>query len=149
MKQSSTQSKTYNAHGGEENLLLLPSALAETSDNLPRASRAQRVAERNGAAADVHLAVVNLERVLAVDCHAGESLVQLDNVDVVDGNVELAQKLGNGNRGANTHDAGSQAGNGGTNKLGHNGLAKLNGLGTLHEKDGRSCNLRELDIRQQ
>lgn len=100
----------------------------------------------NGTTANVHLCVVDLQLVFAVDGHAGESLVQLDNVAVIDGNLELLQQLGDGNGWANAHDARSETGNGGADELGHDRLAELDSLRTLHEEDGSSWE--ELAVKQ-
>jgi hypothetical protein len=85
---------------------------------------------------DVKLRVVDLQHILAVHCHGSESLVQLDEVDVVDVKVVLGEELRDGNRWANTHDSGSKTGNSRANELGDDGLAELERLGPLHEKHG-------------
>lgn len=124
-----------NAHCRDQNLLLLPSALAQASDNLSCTCAAQWMPESNGTSSWVHLLPVQLERISAVNSHASEGLVQLEDVDVVNGQSVLAQKLGHGNRWTDTHDARCETCNGGADVLGENWLVKLEGLAALHEKD--------------
>lgn len=114
-----------NAHGGQQDLLLLPSALAKTCDNLPSTGAPKRMSKGNGATTNVHLGVVDLQLVQAVNRHAGKSLVQFNDVAVVDCDVELLQKLRDGQRWADSHDAGSETSDSSADELGHDGLAKL------------------------
>ena len=77
---------------------------------------------------------------LAVDGHAGESLVDLDDVDIgLEVQVEFRQELGDGDGGADAHDAGRDAGHGGADELGEDGLLQFEGFGAFHEKDGGRC----------
>ena len=79
--------------------------------------------------------MVDLQHILAVHCHGSKGFVQLDEVDVVDVQVVLGEKLRDGNRWADTHDSGCKTGNSRSNELGNDGLAKLERLGSLHQKD--------------
>jgi hypothetical protein len=135
-KQTSHTHTSTNAHTGEQDLLLLPPALAQTCDNLAGTCATQRVAERDSAAPDVELVVVDLEGLEAVDRHGGESLVELDEVNVVEGKLELVEELGDGDRGTDTHDPRGQTGDSGADVLGEDGLAEGLGLGALHQQDG-------------
>ena len=126
---------TY-AHARQEDLLLGPPALAQARHDLAGAGGAERVAQRDGAALGVHLGPVELEGVAAVDGHAGKGLVDLDDVDVVDGEVVLLQELGDGHGRSDAHDARRQARDGGADVLGYDRLAELDGRGSLHEQDG-------------
>src|SRR3954447_24037137 len=69
-----------------------------------RAGGAQRVAHRDGAAVDVDLLVVQVE--VAHEAHGdrGERLVDLEQVDVVDGQAGLGQRLAARGGGAGEHD---------------------------------------------
>jgi hypothetical protein len=92
------------------------------------------VTKRDSTAPNVELVVVDLQCLEAVHCHRGESLVKLDKVDIVECEFELGEKLGDGDRGTDTHDPGWQTGDGGANVLGENGLAESLGLGALHQE---------------
>lgn len=92
--------------------------------------------QRNSSTPDVHLRVVDLQGVEAVDGHGRESLVDLDEVNVIEGKAELGEQLGNGDGWADTHDAGSETSDGGADVLGEDGLAELLGCGALHHQDG-------------
>lgn len=127
-----THTRAY-AHGGQEDLLLLPARLAQTSHNLPRARASERVAQRDRSTADVHLLGVDLQLVQAVHRHGGERLVELDQVDVVDREVELVQELGDGDGGADSHDPGRETRDGGADEFGENGLTQLLCFRALHE----------------
>lgn len=95
------------------------------------------MAQCDGSAPDVHLRRVDAEDVCAVDGHGSESLVDLDDIDVVlKIEVELAQELGDGEGGADAHDTGGNAGDGGTTEFGKDWLVHLLGGGPLHEEDG-------------
>ena len=70
------------------------------------AGHAERVAEGDGAAVDVQLVVADAE--LAGGGHhlGGERLVDLDEVDVIDGHAGPAQRLADGLDRAEAHDLG-------------------------------------------
>jgi len=142
-KETSHTLTSSNTHAGQKNLLLLPSALAQARYDLSSASGTKGMAESDGTAADVHLGVVNVELIQTVDGHAGKGLVELDDIDVIDGDVVLGEQLGDGNGRADTHDAWSKAGNSGADELGHDGLAELLGEGSFHEENG-SCAVGDL-----
>jgi len=135
-----------NAHTGEENLLLLPPALAQTGDDLARTGAAERVTQRNSTSPWVELLVVDLECLETVYGHGSEGLVKLDEVNVLEGDVELGEELGDGDGRADTHDPGWQTSDGGANVLGEDGLAELLGSGALHHEDGSGtvCELRRV-----
>lgn len=137
-KQTSHTLSRTNTHARQQNLLLCPAQLAQTGNNLSRACSAERVAQGDGAAAGVHLGPVEGELVAAVDGHAGEGLIDLDDVNVGEGEVVLGEQLGDSDGRANAHDARGQAGDGGADVLGDDGLAELDGRGALHQEDGGS-----------
>lgn len=88
--------------------------------------------------AGVDLSGVNLELLNAVNSHGGESLVELEEINVVDSEAELLEELGDGDGWADTHDAGRKTGNGGAAELGEDGLAELLSGGALHEENSSS-----------
>ena len=70
-----------------------PLHLVHQLDGEDGARRADRVAERDGAAVDVRLLRVEAQRRAARRRDRGERLVQLDEVDLVDGQVRLFERL--------------------------------------------------------
>jgi hypothetical protein len=93
------------------------------------------MAERDGAAADIHLLVRQAKFVFAVYGHGGESFVQLDDVNVADAEVEFRQQLWDGDAGPNAHDPGCEAGDGGADEFAEDGLSEFDGTGALHQED--------------
>lgn len=134
-KQTSHTHSCTNTHARQEDLLPCPPALTQTSDNLSCSSRAKRVTQGNGTSLGVHLGPVKTQLITAVDCHGGEGLIDLDNVNIGQAQTVLGEKLGDSDAGTDTHDTRSQTRNGGANILGHDGLAELDGGGALHEKN--------------
>ena len=124
-----------DTHGCQKDPFLLPSTLAESGDDLASAGGTERVAESDSAAANVHLAMVNIERVEAVHSHRRERLVQFDDVNLIDADIVVPEELGDGDGRANAHDAGCKTGDGRANELGHNGLTEGLGHAALHEQD--------------
>lgn len=92
--------------------------------------------QRDGSTPDVHLRGIDAELLRAVHCHAGERLVELDDVDVREAEAVLAQQLGDGERGADAHDAGRQPRDGGADVLGEDGLPHGERGGALHQEEG-------------
>ena len=126
-----------DAHTRQQHLLLLPPALAQTRADLPGARGSERVTQRDGPAPNVHLGRVDAEDVDAVDGHGGEGLVEFDEVDVVlEVEVEFGQELGDGEGGADAHDAGGDACDGGAAEFAEDGLVHLLRRGAFHEEDG-------------
>src|SRR6476661_4089010 len=68
------------------------------------AGGAQRVAHRDGATVDVELLVGDVEVLLELQHHGGEGLVELEQVDVIDGQAGTVQHLLGGRGGAGEHD---------------------------------------------
>src|SRR6266536_851750 len=95
-KQTSHTLSSTNTHTCQQDLLLLSSALAQSSNNLSCTSGTQWVTKSNSTTTRVHLLVWQFQGVFAVDSHGCESLVDLNDVTVIDGDVVLAQKLGDG-----------------------------------------------------
>lgn len=101
--------------------------------------------QRDSAAAHVHFRRVDAKDVGAVDGHGGKSLVEFDEVDVgLEVEVEFGQEFWNGEGGANAHDTGCDAGDGGAAEFAEDGLVHLLRRGTFHEEDGSGW---ERDVR--
>ena len=124
-----------NTHTRQQDLLLRPSRLAQDRRDLSRARRAQRVTQRDRATSHIYLRVVETQHVDAVDSHGCKGLVDLEEVDVVLGQVEFVKEFGDGDRGADAHDARGEAGDGGAAEFGEDGLAEFDGFGAFHEED--------------
>ena len=128
-----------NTHACQKHLLLGSPELTETRHDLPCASGSEWVAEGDGTTTGVHLGVVKAgDVVTAVYGHGGEGLVDLDNIDVGEVKVDLGEELGNGDAGADTHDAGRKASDGRVDIFGEDRLAELICGRSLHENDGGS-----------
>jgi hypothetical protein len=128
-----------DAHARQEDLLLLSPCLTQSGNDLPGASGTKRMTQSNSATTNVHLGVVNLECVQAVNCHGCKSLVQFNDVNVVNLEVELAEKLGDGDGWANTHDAWCKTSDRRADELGEDGLAEGLCHAALHENDCSSA----------
>jgi hypothetical protein len=137
-KQPSHSLPRTNTHTRQQDLLLLPPALAQSRNDLSCTRSAQWVTKRNRSSSGVHLLVWQLENVFAVDGHGGKGLVDFDDVAVVDGDVEFCEELGDGDGGADTHDTRGKTGDGDADKFGEDGLAELDCTGAFHEEDGGS-----------
>jgi len=110
-------SATYT-HRSDEDLLLGPPGLAQDCADLPRTGCAEGMAEGDGAASGVDLCVVEAEYVQTVDSHGGKGLVDLEDIDIVLGKLELLQELRDGGGWADTHNPGWDTSYGGTAELG-------------------------------
>lgn len=139
-KQPSHALSSSNTHASNQNLLIRPLRLVQHSTDLSRSRSSQRVTKRNCTTARVHLSMVQTEVVQAIHRHRGECLVDFEDVNVVLGQVELAQELGDRGCRSDTHDTGRDTSDSGAAEFGEDGLVQLNGLGAAHEKDGGSCN---------
>ena len=86
-----------NTHTRQQNPLPQPPGLAQTRNDLSRTRRTQRMPERNGSSPRIHLRGVDLQHILTINGHAGESLVDLDDVDIgLEVQVEFRHELGDG-----------------------------------------------------
>ena len=94
------------------------------------------MSQRNSATPRVHLLAGQAKSLPAVNSHASESLVDLNDVDVVEGDVVDGEEFGDGDGGADAHDAGGETGGGGGDVFAEDGLAELLGGGALHEEEG-------------
>src|SRR5713101_8331754 len=77
-----------------------------------RAGGAQRMAERDGAAVEIGPALVDAEFAHAGDRLRGEGLVDLDDVDVLDGEAGALQRLLRRRHRADAHELGRATGDG-------------------------------------
>src|SRR3984893_4747111 len=73
------------------------------------AGRAERMSHRDGAAVDVHLGVVEIERLHVAQHHRRERFVELDQIDIVDGHAGLLEHLAGDVDRAGKHDRGLRA----------------------------------------
>src|SRR5690606_8798179 len=94
---------------------------------------AEGVADGDGAAVDVQLLQRDAEVAVGGDHLGGERLVDLDQVDVVDGETGAAQRLLRRLDRAEAHDLGGEAGDTGGDDPGQRGQAELAGLGVAHD----------------
>ena len=79
--------------------------------------------ECDSASTDVHLRWVNAKDIGTVDSHRSESLIELDDIDVVlEIEIELAKELGDRERRTDAHDPWGDASNCGTAEFGHDWL---------------------------
>jgi len=124
-----------NTHASQQHFLLLPPALAKTCDNLTCTRATKWVTQSDSSSPNVQLLMVYFQCLEAVDRHRCESLVDLNKIDVIEGDVELGEELGNSNRRADAHDAWWQTSNCGTDELREDGLAKLLGGGAFHQEN--------------
>ena len=97
------------------------------------AGHAERVADGDGAAVDVELVPRDAEVLGRRDDLGGERLVDLDEVDVVDGHAGAGEGLAAGLDRAEAHDLGVQAGDARGDDPGERREAELGGLGVAHD----------------
>ncbi len=124
-----------NAHRSKQDLLVLPPALTQTSNNLSSTGASKWVAKSNSTATDVHLLVWQLELILTVHSHRSKSLVDLNDIDIIDAELELLQELWDGDGWSDTHDSWGDTSNGGTDELSKDWLAELDGSRALHQQN--------------
>src|SRR4051812_10968664 len=86
--------------------------LVEERGHELRARAPERVTEGDGATVDIDLVHVGMVLLLPGQHHGGERLVDLEQVDVVDGEAGPLQRLGGGRDGTGEHGDGVHAGQG-------------------------------------
>jgi hypothetical protein len=128
-----------DAHARDTDLLSSPPQLVEQGADLAGAGAAERVAEGDGAALGVDLALVQAKLVGAPHALRGEGLVDLEDVDIILVDAGLLEDLGDGGPWTDTHQEGSDAGDRCSDVLAENGLAESLGSRALHEKHGSSA----------
>lgn len=127
-----------DAHGGNEQLLVLALGLGETSGKLASTSGAEGVAKGNSSTDGVDLLDGDAN---VLDGHEGlgsKGLVDLVEVDVVLCDANLLEEGGDSKGGSDTHDLGWDTDDGGGNVLAEDGEAELVGYGTADEENGGS-----------
>lgn len=125
-----------NAHGGDTDLLARLLKLGEQSGKLSSTGGSQRVANSNGTTSGVDLGLVDSTMLDGEQSLGSESLVDLENVNVVDGQTKVLKDSRNGVSGANSHELGGNTDGLAVDKLGKDGLAKLLGNRSSHEENG-------------
>lgn len=125
-----------DTHTRDTNLLAAPPQLVEQCANLSGTGAAERVTKGNGTTLGVDLVHVEAELVGAPEALAGKGLVDLKDVDVVLCDAGLFKDEGDGGPGADAHEQGLDADDGGGDVLAQDGLAEALGRGALHHEDG-------------
>src|SRR5690606_29941514 len=124
-----------DAHGLQPELLVVELEAVDERGGDPGAGHAERVADGDRAAVDVQLVVVDAEVLGRRQDLRGERLVDLDQVDVVDGHPGVGERLAGRLDRAEAHDLGGQAGDAGRHDPRQRGYAELGGLGVAHDDD--------------
>src|SRR5882762_9392155 len=114
-----------NTHADQGALELAALQFVEHRRDQCTASGPQRVAHRDGTADDVELLVRHVEVALQAQGHRCESLVDFDEVDVVDRQPSLRERLARGGPGAEQHDDGIGGDQSGRDHAASRGEAKL------------------------
>lgn len=125
-----------DAHAREADLLAAPPQLVEQGADLAGAGAAEGVAEGDGAALGVDFLHGEAELVGAPEALGGEGLVDLEDVDVVLGEAGELEDLGDGLPGAEAHEQGLDADDGGGDELAEDGLAEALGGAAAHHEHG-------------
>ena len=99
--------------------------LVDEHRHQPRAAHPERMPERDRAAVDVDLLGIQAELVDARDRLAGERLVELDEVEVVDAEPGPRERLAGGRHGPEAHDRRVDAGDGGRHDPRHRPEARV------------------------
>lgn len=136
LKDSSHTHTSTNAHAGNTQLLALALEFRQQGSDLASTSAAQRMAESNGTTLGVDLFVGDTKLVDRVDGLGSESLVDFENVDIVQ--LETSSFDGNrdGESRANTHDARRNTNDRSSDVLAEDGETELLGGLALHQEDG-------------
>ena len=93
--------------------------------------------QRNSPTPDIHLTAINAQHIRAVHGHGSERLVDLNEINVgSEIEVVFGEELGYGDGGADAHYSGGDAGDGGADEFGEDGLVEGEGFGAFHEEDG-------------
>lgn len=137
-KHGSHTHPTANAHARHEH----PSASllrdAQASGDLPCTRASKRVTDSNRTSVDVDLLLRDPEVLHAHHSLARKRLVDLVEVDVVEGQGGELEDLGDGERWADTHNARGDSDDGRGDELAEDGEAKALGNRAAGEDDGGS-----------
>src|SRR5262249_48724698 len=98
---------------------LAPAAFLQGVDGGPGAGHAEGMADRDRAAIDVVLLGIDAELVARIEALAGEGLVELPEIDVVDLQAMALEKLRHGVDRADAHLVGLAAGRGPGDEAAH------------------------------
>ena len=90
------------------------------------------MAQRNAAAVDVQLVLVDAQGALAGHTLGSKGFVDLEEVDIGHGEASLLQHLLGGADGADAHQVGGNAGGGHSDYAGQDGQSQLFGKLLLH-----------------
>lgn len=124
-----------NAHGGQTELLALALQLGHQGGDLAGTGASQGVAHGDGTTVGVDLLQRKTAGLNGVDSLGSESLVQLENIDILDLLADLLEDSGDSNGGTNAHDARRASNNGGGDELADNGESELLGGLALHQEN--------------
>lgn len=138
LKDSSHTHTSTNAHGGDTDLLTLALELGEEGSDLAGTGAAERVTEGDGTTLGVDLLDGGTDLLDGVDGLGGEGLVDLKDVNIVDGQASALDGDGDGEGRTDTHDARGHTDDGGGDVFAEDLEAELLGGLALHEQDGSS-----------
>lgn len=116
LEKTGSSHASADAHSDDDSLGSAALSLNERVSDAPRSGHPEWVSDGDGTSVDVHLGVVNAEHIRAVEGNDGEGLVELPEVDVVDGEPVAGEKLGDGDGGADSHLLGGAAADGETDE---------------------------------
>src|SRR5258706_15323824 len=102
-KQAGAALAAADAHRHHAPLGLAPAALLQDVAGEPRPGHPEGVADRDRAAVDVVLLGIDAELVTGIEALAGERLVELPNIDIVDFHALALQQLRHGVDRPDTH----------------------------------------------
>src|SRR5258708_27216982 len=92
-----------DAHGDDAPLGLAPTSLLQDVAGEPRAGHAEGMADGDRTAVDIVLLGIDAELVARIEALAGEGLVELPNVDIVDLQAMTLQQFWHGVDRADAH----------------------------------------------
>lgn len=124
-----------NAHGGASDLGALALHLGEQSGDLASTSGTQGMTHSDGTSEGVDLVDVQVKVLNAHDGLGSESLVELEDIDILDLDAGLLASSGNSVSRADTHDARRAANDGGGDVLAGDGETETLSSLALHQED--------------
>ena len=128
-----------DAHADNTEALLSALKLGHEGADHAAAGHAERVAEGHGAALGVKLLLGHTKLLNAVGSLRGESLVDLENVNIVHGEATVLQSSGDGVGRADTHDLGRDASDSEANDAAVDAGTKTSGNISAGEKNAASA----------
>src|SRR6266481_7505093 len=136
-KQAGAALAAADAHRHHAPLGLAPAALLQDVAGEPRAGHPEGMADRDRAAVDVIFVGVDAELVTGVKALAGERLVELPNIDIVDFHALALQQLRHRIDRADAHLVRLAARRRPGDKAAHRLQPALSRILGLHQHDGR------------